>query len=139
MELLLAPVDGSFCPPDLRNFKLGNWNRLLTLFNPDLNILFISCWWVDLWPPIALFIHIFPNSESPKWMCWFLPVFVASSFLPEPGCWCHSMIHNSILAKCHPNTGSLHTYLREVLEVAGRSRGGPISRISRDIEPKTLD
>lgn len=71
-------------------------------------------------------------------MCCFLPVFIACSFLPEQGCWCCLMIHNSILAKCHPSIGSLHTYLREVLEVVGRSLGGPILGYPKILNPKHL-
>lgn len=62
-----ASVDRTFLPPNLWNFKSESWSRLLTLFYPDLKILFISCWRIDLWPPLALFIHIFPDPQCPKY------------------------------------------------------------------------
>lgn len=66
-NLFSASVDRTFLPPNLWNFKSESWRRLLTLFYPDLKILFISCWWIDLWPPLALFIHIFPDPQCPKY------------------------------------------------------------------------
>lgn len=66
-------------------------------------------------------------------------VFTACSFSPDEGCLSHSVPHNSILAKCHPRTGTLFTDLKDVPEAAGISQGGLISGRSKDIEPKTLD
>lgn len=44
----------------------------------------------------------FKNFEFEKNPNGFFTMFTTYSFLPEQGCWCHSMIYNINLAKCHP-------------------------------------